>query len=113
MGLMPHLLLAPRKIAPVSNISAMKVDTPRCWQSPAPTRAKMASRGAMRALSAGTKHPTWAISTNTPTCDTDKHPHQITAPNRNPNWACSQVLIATADAAMRNVRGMIRGAPVE
>jgi hypothetical protein len=54
----PHLLLAPRRMAPVSSISAMKVLTPRCWQSPAPTRAKMASRGAMRALSAGTKQPT-------------------------------------------------------
>jgi hypothetical protein len=46
-------------MAPVSSISAMKVDTPRAWQSPAPTRAKIASRGAMRAESAGTKQPTW------------------------------------------------------
>jgi hypothetical protein len=62
------LLLAPRRMAPVSSISAMNVDTPRAWQSPAPTRAKMASRGVILALSAGTKQPTWAMSTRQPTC---------------------------------------------
>lgn len=46
------------RMAAVSSISAMNVDTPRCWQSPAPTRAKMASRTAMRAESHGTKQPT-------------------------------------------------------
>jgi len=46
----------------------MKVETPLSWQSPAPTRAKMQSRTAMRALVQGTKHPTWARSTVTPTC---------------------------------------------
>ena len=30
-------------MAAVSSISAMKVETPRSWQSPAPTRAKIAS----------------------------------------------------------------------
>lgn len=62
-----HLLLAPLRMAPVSNISAMKVLTPLCWQSPAPTRAKIASRGAIRALSAGMKQPTWVMSTRQPT----------------------------------------------
>jgi hypothetical protein len=46
----------------------MKVDTPRCWQSPAPTRAKMQSRTAMRASEHGTNAPTCAISTTAPTC---------------------------------------------
>ena len=46
------------RMAAVSSISAMKVDTPRSWQSPAPTRAKMQSRTAMRASSQGTKQPT-------------------------------------------------------
>jgi hypothetical protein len=41
-------------MAAVSSISAMNVDTPRSWQSPAPTRAKMASRAEMRALVQGT-----------------------------------------------------------
>mmetsp|Transcript_13810 Transcript_13810/g.37312 ORF Transcript_13810/g.37312 Transcript_13810/m.37312 type:complete len:393 (-) Transcript_13810:2644-3822(-) len=61
-------LVVPFKIAPVSSISAMKVLTPRCWQSPAPTRAKMASRTQMRAEVQGTKQPTCAISTHAPTC---------------------------------------------
>lgn len=55
-------------MAAVSSISAMKVEMPRSWQSPAPTRAKMQSRTAMRACSHATKQPTWAISTATPTC---------------------------------------------
>jgi hypothetical protein len=59
------------RMAAVSSISAMKVDTPRVWQSPAPTRAKMQSRTAMRAESHGTQHPTWARSTTTPTCSTE------------------------------------------
>jgi hypothetical protein len=50
-----------------SNISAINVDTPRNWQSPAPTRAKIASRGERRADDAGTKQPTCAIKTATPT----------------------------------------------
>mmetsp|Transcript_16291 Transcript_16291/g.40540 ORF Transcript_16291/g.40540 Transcript_16291/m.40540 type:complete len:203 (+) Transcript_16291:582-1190(+) len=49
--------VAPLRMAAVSSISAMKVDTPRCWQSPAPTRAKMASRTEMRAASHATKQP--------------------------------------------------------
>ena len=56
------------KMAPVSSISAMNVLTPRCWQSPAPTRAKMASLVEMRAEVQGTKQPTCAISTHAPTC---------------------------------------------
>ena len=43
------------RISEVSSISAMKVDSPRSWQSPAPTRQKSASRTEMRACSAGTK----------------------------------------------------------
>lgn len=38
------------------------------WQSPAPTRAKMQSRTEMLALTHGTKEPTCAIRTFTPTC---------------------------------------------
>lgn len=59
---------APFMMAAVSSISAMNVDTPFCWQSPAPTRAKMQSRTEMRASAHGTKLPTCAISTHTPTC---------------------------------------------
>lgn len=51
----------------VSIISAMKVDTPLSWQSPAPTRAKIASTIEMVADLAATKQPIWAISTATPT----------------------------------------------
>lgn len=54
------------RMAAVSSISAMKVEMPLSWQSPAPTRAKMQSRTAMVALSHGTKLPTCAISTFTP-----------------------------------------------
>lgn len=43
------------RMAAVSSISAMKVDRPRIWQSPAPTRAYSASRTEMRASEAGTK----------------------------------------------------------
>ena len=55
-------------MAAVSSISAMKVDTPLSWQSPAPTRAKIQSLMAMCASSQGTKQPTCAINTFTPTC---------------------------------------------
>jgi hypothetical protein len=58
------------KIAAVSSISAMKVETPRTWQSPAPTRAKTQSLTEMTAWSQGIKQPTWAMSTITPTCIT-------------------------------------------
>ena len=67
----PHTKSAERetlRMAAVSSISAMKVETPRSWQSPAPTRAKMQSRTATSAASQGTKLPTCAISTATPTC---------------------------------------------
>ena len=57
LKLQPHLLLTLRMEA-VSSISAMKVLTPFCWQSPAPTRAKIASRTEIRAESQGTKQPT-------------------------------------------------------
>ncbi len=43
------------RMAAVSSISAMKVERPRIWQSPAPTRAYSASRTEMRASEAGTK----------------------------------------------------------
>lgn len=45
-------------IADASNISAIKVETPRCCASPAPTLAKTASRTLISALSHGTKLPT-------------------------------------------------------
>jgi len=60
--------VAALRIAAVSSISAMKVEMPRSWQSPAPTRAKMASRMAILALAHGTKEPTCAMSTHAPTC---------------------------------------------
>ena len=41
----------------VSSISAMNVDTPRDWTSPAPTRASTASTGEISASSHGTKQP--------------------------------------------------------
>lgn len=62
-----HNLNPTFKMAAVSSISAMKVETPRVWQSPAPTRANTASRTESRADSAATKQPTCAISTATPT----------------------------------------------
>jgi hypothetical protein len=51
----------------VSSISAMKDDTPRTWLSLAPTRAKILSTTVHSKLEAGTKLPTWASSTPTPT----------------------------------------------
>jgi hypothetical protein len=77
------------RMAAVSSISAMKVDTPRVWQSPAPTRAKMQSRTAMRAESHGTQHPTWASSTFTPTCA----------------GACCMASFAAADEKAANCHG--------
>ena len=59
--------LAPLRMAALSSISAMKVDTPRAWLSPAPTRAKMASRTGITARAQGTQLPTWARSTAMPT----------------------------------------------
>lgn len=56
-----------RMMFAVSIISAMKVETPLRWQSPAPTRAKMASTMDIVADEAATKHPTCAIRTATPT----------------------------------------------
>uniref|UniRef100_A0A0A9FCA3 MUS1 n=1 Tax=Arundo donax TaxID=35708 RepID=A0A0A9FCA3_ARUDO len=59
---------APFKMDAVSSISCIKVDTPRSWQSPAPTRAKIQSLTLTLARSHGTKEPTCAIKTFTPTC---------------------------------------------
>mmetsp|Transcript_13681 Transcript_13681/g.19746 ORF Transcript_13681/g.19746 Transcript_13681/m.19746 type:complete len:246 (-) Transcript_13681:1939-2676(-) len=54
------------RIAAVSSISAINVETPRSWLSPAPTRARILSVIGMSALWAGTKHPIWAINAMTP-----------------------------------------------
>lgn len=54
------------RIEAVSNISAMNVETPFNWLSPAPTRAKMQSTMDTSADSHGTKHPIWAMRTTTP-----------------------------------------------
>lgn len=56
------------RIEAVSSISAMKVDTPFSWLSPAPTRARIQSTMVISADSQGTKHPIWAIRTITPVC---------------------------------------------
>mmetsp|Transcript_2297 Transcript_2297/g.7724 ORF Transcript_2297/g.7724 Transcript_2297/m.7724 type:complete len:208 (-) Transcript_2297:2079-2702(-) len=60
--------VAPFKIEAVSSISAIKVLTPLCWQSPAPTLAYTASLTEIVASSQGTKQPHCASSTATPTC---------------------------------------------
>uniref|UniRef100_A0A2P2J8C9 DNA mismatch repair protein MSH2 n=1 Tax=Rhizophora mucronata TaxID=61149 RepID=A0A2P2J8C9_RHIMU len=60
--------VAPLRIEALSSISCIKVETPRNWQSPAPTRANMQSRIEMLALSHGTKQPTCAMRIFTPTC---------------------------------------------
>ncbi len=52
----------------VSSISAMKVDIPRSWLSPAPTRTRMASTMEIVAELAGTKQPICAINTIMATC---------------------------------------------
>ncbi len=49
-------------------ISTMKVDWPRAISSEAPMRVKMRSTRPMRAESAGTNDPIWAISTIMATC---------------------------------------------
>ena len=59
--------VAPFRMVEVSSISAMKVETPRAWQSPAPTRARIESVIEISASSHGTKQPTCASSTLTPT----------------------------------------------
>ena len=56
--MMSDLGVAALRIAAVSSISAMNVEMPRIWQSPAPTRAKMASRIAIFAEAHGTNDPT-------------------------------------------------------
>ena len=55
-------------IIEVSSISTMKVDSPREMLSLAPTLVKILSHMPMRADSAGTKEPTWAISTIRAVC---------------------------------------------
>ena len=49
-------------MAAVSTISTMKVERPRARSSPAPTRENSLSTTPMRAASAGTKEPIWAIT---------------------------------------------------
>jgi len=56
----------------VSSISAMNVDTPRSWLSPAPTRHKIASATQMSAKVQGTKQPICAIKMATPICALDQ-----------------------------------------
>lgn len=57
--MMSESLDAAEIIADASNISAMKVETPLCCASPAPTLANTASRTLISALSQGTKLPTF------------------------------------------------------
>ena len=57
-----------RKIFAVSSISAMNVDTPRSWLSPAPTRQSTESKTGRRASLHGTQLPVCASSAMTPTC---------------------------------------------
>lgn len=54
------------RIAAVSSISAMKVDTPFSWLSPAPTRQRIESKIGMLAWVHGTKQPICAMSAITP-----------------------------------------------
>lgn len=54
------------RIEAVSNISAIKVETPFNWLSPAPTRARIQSTMDTSADSHGTKHPICAMRTITP-----------------------------------------------
>jgi hypothetical protein len=56
------------RIAAVSNISAMNVETPFNWLSPAPTRHSIESNIGKVASEQGTKQPAWAIRTITPAC---------------------------------------------
>lgn len=56
------------KILAVSSISAMNVDTPRSWLSPAPTRHNTESKIGICASEQGTKLPVWAMRAMTPTC---------------------------------------------
>ena len=56
------------RIEAVSSISDMKVETPLSWLSPAPTLARMLSVMQTSAALQGTKQPSCAISTTTPTC---------------------------------------------
>lgn len=60
--MMRESLVAVEIMADASSISAMKVETPRCCASPAPTLANTASRTLMSADSHGTKLPTYATS---------------------------------------------------
>ena len=55
--------VAQRSSSDTSVISTMKVDCPAARSSLAPMRVKMRSTTPMCARWAGTKHPTWAIST--------------------------------------------------
>lgn len=51
----------------VSSISAINVEIPFSWLSPAPTRHKMESNIGTRASEQGTKLPVCAMSAMTPT----------------------------------------------
>lgn len=59
---------AHRRMAAVSSISDINVDTPFTWLSPAPTLARTLSITLSSALSHGTKQPICAIRAITPTC---------------------------------------------
>ena len=56
-----------RKMVAVSSISAIKVETPFSWLSPAPTLQRIESNTGIWASEHGTKHPIWAINAMTPT----------------------------------------------
>ena len=56
-----------RRMAAVSSISDIKVETPLTWLSPAPTLARTLSITLSSAFSHGTKQPIWAIRAITPT----------------------------------------------
>jgi hypothetical protein len=55
-----------RRIVAVSNISAMNVETPLSWLSPAPIRQRMESKMGISASPHGMKEPICAIREMTP-----------------------------------------------
>lgn len=65
--MMTRLFLeAPLRMAAVSSISAMKVDTPLSCESPAPTRQRIESKMGTVAVLQGTKAPICASKAMTP-----------------------------------------------
>jgi hypothetical protein len=61
------------RIVDVSNISAMKVEIPLSWLSPAPTRHKTESKIGNWASEQGTNEPICAMSAITPTYSRYEH----------------------------------------